>query len=85
MKKTKAIWLGKWANNKNNPLGMKWMRSPVKILGAYFSYDEKSNNEVNFNAKLRKTQTKLDMWNARDLTLFGRVMIIKALGVSQVI
>ena len=23
MKKTKAIWLGKWANNKTNPLDMK--------------------------------------------------------------
>ena len=58
---------------------MKW------ILGAHFSYDENSNNELNFNAKLRKIQTKLDMWNARDLTLFGRVMIIKALGLSQII
>ena len=57
MKKTKAIWLGKWANSKSNPLGMKWMRCPVKILGAHFSYDEKSNNELNFNLKLRKIQT----------------------------
>ena len=85
MKKTKAIWLGKWANSKSNPLGMKWMHSPVKILGAHFSYDEKSNNELNFNLKLRKIQTKLDMWNTRHLTLFGRVMIIKTLGLSQII
>ena len=66
-------------------LGMKWMHSPVKILGAHFSYDEKSNNELNFNLKLRKIQTKLDMWNTRHLTLFGRVMIIKTLGLSQII
>ena len=88
MKKTKAIWLGKWANSKSNPLGMKWMHSPVKILGAHFSYDEKSNNELNFNLKLRKIQTKLDkkdMWNTRHLTLFGRVMIIKTLDLSQII
>ena len=69
VKKTKAIWLGKWANNMSNPLGMKWMRSPVKILGVYFSYDEK-RNELNFNQKLKVLQTKLDMWSARDLTLF---------------
>ena len=30
VKKTKAIWLGKWANKKTNPLEIKWMRSPVK-------------------------------------------------------
>ena len=85
MKKTKAIWLGKWANKKSNPLKIKWMHSPVKILGVHFSYDEKNNNDLNFNLKLRKLQTKLDMWRARDLTLFGRVLIIKSLGLSQII
>ena len=29
VKKTKAIWSGKWANNTSNPLGMKWKRSLV--------------------------------------------------------
>ena len=82
MKKTKAIWLGKWANNTSNPLGMKWMRSPVKKLE---KLDEKRNNELNFNQKLKGLQTKLDIWSARDLTLFGKVMIIKTLGLSQLI
>ena len=85
VKKTKAIWLGKWANKKSNPLEIKWMRSPVKILGVHFSYDEKQNNDLNFNLKLRKLQTRLDMWRARDLTLFGRVLIIKSLGLSKII
>ena len=48
MKKTKAIWLGKWANNKTNPLDMKWMHTPVKILGVHFSYDRKGNDDLNF-------------------------------------
>ena len=79
MKKTKAIWLGKWANNKTKPLDMKWMHTPVKILGIHFSYDNKGNDD------LRKLQTKLDMWSARSLTLFGRVLITKTLGISQII
>ena len=61
------------------------MRVPVKILGVHFSYDEKNNNGLNFHHKLRKLQTKLDMWRARDLILFGRVVIIKSLGLSQII
>ena len=85
VKKTKAIWLGKWANKKSNPLGIKWMRSPVKILGVHFLYDEKNNDDLNFNLKLRKLQTRLDMWRARDLTLFGRVLMIKSLGLSKII
>ena len=46
---------------------------------------EKGNNELNFNLKIRKLQTNLDMWRSRDLTLFGKVLIIKSLGLSQLI
>ena len=85
VKKTKAIWLGRWASNKNRPLGIKWFHGPVKILGIHFSYDDKGNNELNFNQKIPKLQTKLDMWSSRDLTLFGRTMILKSLGLSQLV
>ena len=61
VKKKKAIWLGRWANNKNRPLDIKWFHGPVKILGIHFSHDCKGNNELNFNRKIRKLQTKLDM------------------------
>ena len=40
---------------------------------------------MNFNLKIDKLQTNLDIWKSRDLTLFGKVMIIKALGVSSLI
>ena len=85
IKKSKAIWLGKWEKNKSYPLQLKWLHSPVRLLGIHVSYDEKGNNELNFNLKIRKLQTKLDMWRSRDLTLFGKVLIIKSLGLSQLI
>ena len=59
---------------------MKWLRDPVVVLGVYIPYDEKKNDEHNFMLKLRELQTKSIMWQARDFTLFGRVMIIKSLG-----
>ena len=71
--------------NKLNPLQLKWPRTPVSILGTYASYDVKGNDDRNFNLKLGKLQTNLDTWRARDLTLFGRVLIIKSLGLSQII
>ena len=64
---------------------MKWLHTPAKILGIHFSYDDKGNNEFNFNHKVERLQTKLNMWSGRDLTLFGKVMIIKTLGLSQLI
>ena len=83
----KAIWLGKWMNSKNKPLNISWFHCPVKILGIHFhfSYDEKGNNDLNFSQKIRKLQTKLDVWSSRDLTIFGRVMILKILGLSQLV
>ena len=77
--------MGKWETNKTTPLNLKWLRCPVKVLGIYVSYDEKKKDEYNFMLKLRKLQTKLDVWRARHLTLFGRVLIIKSLGLSQLI
>ena len=80
-KKTKAIWLGKWSAKRSTPLNV----LNVKWLGVYISYDEKKNDEHNFMLKLRKLQTKFDVWKARDLTLFGRVMIIKSSGLAKLI
>ena len=85
VEKTKAIWLGKWSKNKTKPLGMKWVNSPTKFPGIFASYDEKGNNQMNFNLKVQKLQTNLDMWNSRGLTLYGKVLIIKSLGLSNLI
>ena len=61
---------------------LKLSQSADKILGIYVSYDEKRNNQHNFNHKLQKLKTNLDLWRARDLTLFGRVLIIKSLAIT---
>ena len=34
----------KWSKNRSTPLQLTWTRNSVKILGIYFSYDEKQNN-----------------------------------------
>ena len=68
LKKTKALWLGKWRNNRTTPLQLSWPRDPVKILVIYFSYDDKNNYQYNFNLKIQKLQTHLNMWSSRSLT-----------------
>ena len=79
------MWLGRSANNKNKPLGFKWVSYPTRFLGVHLSYDKKGNDYQNFDLKIGKLQTKLDMWRMRHLILFGRVMIIESLGISQLI
>ena len=85
VEKTKAFSLGKWLNNRTKPLGMKWMNTPIKLLGIYVSYDERGNNQMNFNLKVQKLQTNLDIWKSTGLTLYGKVLIIKSLGLSNLI
>jgi len=80
-----VIWLGKWSRNKTKPLQLEWVNQPVKILGIYFSYDENKNKHFDFDLKIQKLQTKLDLWKARNLTLFGKVLIIKLLGLTQIV
>ena len=80
VKKTKALWLGKWRFNRTTPLQLSWPQDPVKILGIFFSYDNKASDHYNFNLKIQKLQTHLEMWSSRSLTLFGKVLIIKSLG-----
>jgi len=52
-------------------------------LGIYFSYDEKGDNEMNFNLKINKLQAKLDI--RRSLVRFCKTMIIKVFRVSSLI
>ena len=40
---------------------------------------------LQFQLKIQKLQTHLDMWSSRSLTLFGKVLIIKYLGLSQIL
>ena len=85
IEKTKAMWLGKWSKVKRKPLNLKWVNCPTKILGIHFSYDDKENNELNFNLKLQRLQSNLDICCSRDLTLFGKVLIIKTMGISSLV
>ena len=66
-------------------MDFKCTAQPIKALGAFLSYDEDKNNEENFFSKIRKMKTKLNIWQIRDLSLYGRSMLAKTVGVSQLI
>ena len=85
VEKTKAFWLGNWLNNRTKPLGIKWMNTSTTLLGIYVSYDERGNNQMNFNLKVQKLQTNFDIWKSRGLALYGKVLIIKSLELSNLI
>ena len=83
--KTKALWLGSWRDRKDKPFGFLWPEKPIRVLGTFISYNEKENEKYNFTLKLQKVKTILYIWNCRSLTLFGRCLITKSLGISQLV
>ena len=83
--KTKALWLGPWRHRQDKPFGFQWPEKPIRVLGTFISYNEKENEKYNFTLKLQKLKTILDIWNCRSLTLFGRCLIARSLGISQLI
>ena len=83
--KTKALWLGPWRDIQDEPFKFRWPKDPIRALGIFISYHQKQNERKNFKAKIDKLSTILDLWQSRSLTLFGRSLISKSLGISQLV
>ena len=83
--KTKAIWLGSWRHKENKPLGLNWTKEPVRALGIFISYNEQENDKKNVAKKIDNLNIKLDIWRGRKLSLFGKCLIVKTLGISQIV
>ena len=70
-------------NSVEKPLLISWPDKPIKILGIFFSYDEQECNALNFESKIKKIRRIIYQWKERDLTLIGRIQIIKTFIISQ--
>ena len=52
-------------------------------MGVYFSYDEELATKRNFFEKLPKLKKILNIWSSRDISIYGRVNIVKTLAISK--
>ena len=77
--KTEALWLGSWRNCREADT-----KEPVQALGVHFSYDEQHANRLNFEEKIKNVEKVLNTWRRRNLTLIGRLKIVKSLGLSKI-
>ena len=83
--KTEAMWLVEWKDRTDEPFGFKWPKEPVSALGVFFSYNQESANRLNFGEKILNLQKTLNTWQRRNLTLYGKINIVKTLGISKLI
>ena len=64
---------------------LKINEGPFKTLGIWFSSDLSESINLNYNDRLKRIYTILQIWRQRSLSWKGRIMIIKTLILSQVV
>jgi hypothetical protein len=80
--KTEGLALGS-LKGKINDSSFKFDNDHIKVLGIYISNNPKVPVAKNFQSKIDSLVRQLHWWKARNLTLQGRVLISKALGLSK--
>ena len=53
------------------------VKKSVKILGVHFTYNHIAKRKLNFDDLIISIKEKLKMWRWRDLTIIGRIQIVK--------
>ncbi len=88
MSKSEGLWLGRSKHRQKgcNTHGIKWPSSPIKYLGIHIGYNTDECNRLNWYRKIDKLKGILESWKTqRNLTLFGKVQVIKCLAMAGLI
>ena len=78
--KTKALWIGKWKNRVDKPMGLKWTNISAKFLGIHVgnkigASGSKLLAELNFAEQIEKIKNKMKYWKGKGISLIGRVKV----------
>ena len=80
--KSEAMWLGS-KQNTDTFFGFVWKRR-LKILGVYFACDKcASQVEENWTGRVENIKRIINAWEKRNLSIAGKVCIIKTFLISQ--
>ena len=64
---------------------LKWENKCINILGITLSYDYSMMKIINLDTKLNKIESLYKVWSKRSLSLYGKIIIIKTFGMSQLV
>ena len=80
--KTTAIYIGPWKTKEPEFKEISWTDTYVKTLGINHGYHI-PEQEV-WMEKIKKMKNCIQIWKSRDLTLKGKILIIKTFLISQI-
>ena len=81
--KTEGILLGSLADQNHPNMEIKFTSDPVRCLGIFIGCNKSECDLKNWTDKIQFFEQTLDRWKQRNLTLFGRILILKILGLSK--
>jgi len=81
--KTEVLYIGKKVNNAN--VKKEWVKNEVTLLGIKVSEDQNIVQTNNYAGKHKKIIDCLKIWQQRNLSLIGRIHILKSLAGSQLV
>ena len=88
MSKSEAIHIGSCKGSDFKPFsneGLVWKDNTFRSLGVNFSLNVKALYELNFVPKITHIQQILNCWRSRNLSLIGKITVIKSLLLPQLL
>ena len=85
--KTRVIWLGSMKGSSLtlcNNFNLNWDQGHFTVLGVKFSTNLNEIISINYNKKIREIKNLLLQWSKRNLTPYGKNIVIKTLAMSKI-
>jgi len=83
--KSEMLWLGSMRHRKDTILDLQMSGEPIYVLGVHFTYDVEGSEKKFFFDKLGSLKKTLSMLSQRDLSIVGKINIIKTLALSKLV
>ena len=83
--KSEMLWLGSMRHRKDAICNLQISDDPVYALGVHFTYNIELSHKKNFFEKLGSLKKTLSVWSRRDLSIYGRINIVKTLALSKLV
>ena len=83
--KCEAMWIGSNKYRHDSFCGFRW-KSKIKILGTYFNIEKNASEiEENYRERMSNIKRIISIWEKRNLSIFGKIIVIKTFLISQLI
>ena len=81
LEKTKGLWLGKWRERTDTPLGLIWTKDNVKALGVYFG--NTNPGDKTFEDIIPKVKRSMNYWKQFCLSKLSKARVIEIFHASR--